>query len=152
MHAVPNQLRRMATVLATTAAPGVALREYFSEATALLPFHRVRLVVPISPERAAIIVPGDARPLADMPSTVLGPGLVRRVLHGEAPHGAAQGGNEVDLVFPMRCAGRIVAAMILTTGTPGAFTKAHLALAQQVADGAAWAVASELPARSALTA
>jgi GAF domain-containing protein len=44
-------------------------------------------------------------------------------------------GLEVELVFPLRVANAVTGAMIITTGTPGAFTKNHLALAQQVADG-----------------
>jgi putative methionine-R-sulfoxide reductase with GAF domain len=145
-HAVPNQLRRMATVLATAERPSDALRDYFCEATAVLPFHRVRLVVPQGGDRVAMLVPGDPRAPSELPATPLGEGLVRRVLEGRMPHGAAQGADDVELVFPMHAGGRVVAAMILTTGTPAAFTRAHLALAQQVADTAAWLVGWEVGA------
>jgi GAF domain-containing protein len=136
-HAVPTQLRRMATILGTTAEPGPALRDYMAEATALLPFHRVRFAVRMDQDRMAMLVPGEPRALGELPTTAIGSGIVGRVLAGDAPHGLSGGGLEVELVFPLRVSGRVTGAMILTTGTPDAFTRTHLALAQQVADGVA---------------
>jgi GAF domain-containing protein len=134
-NSVPVQLRRMATVLATSSDAATGLREYMSEATALLPFHRVRLALRVDHDRIAMVVPGETRSLADLPSAPIVPGVVGKVLAGEAPHGVMGGGLEVELVFPLRVADAVTGAMIITTSTPGAFTKNHLALAQQVADG-----------------
>lgn len=136
-NAVPNQLRRMATILATSAETGPALRDYMAEATALLPFHRVRFAVRLDSDRMITLVPGEARHLGDLPASAIGTGLVGRVMSGDAPHGVAGGGHEVELVFPLRVGGRVTGAMILTSSTPDAFTRGHLALAQQVADGVA---------------
>ncbi|MFL5522451.1 MAG: hypothetical protein ACJ8B6_16040 [Gemmatimonadales bacterium] len=134
-NSVPVQLRRMATVLATSSELGAGLRDYASEATALLPFHRMRIALRVDGDRIVMIVPGETTSLADLPSAPIVPGVVGNVLAGEAPHGVMGGGLEVELVFPLRVANAVTGAMIITTGTPGAFTKNHLALAQQVADG-----------------
>jgi hypothetical protein len=135
-NSVPVQLRRMATVLATSSELGPGLREYMSEATALLPFHRVRIALRMDDDRIVMLVPGETTSLAGLPSAPINGGVVGRVLAGEAPHGVMGGGLEVELVFPLRVANAVTGAMIITTGTPAAFTKNHLALAQQVADGA----------------
>lgn len=134
-NSVPVQLRRMTTVLATASDLGTGLRDYISEATALLPFHRVRIALKTGDDRVVMIVPGETKTLAGLSSAPIGPGVVGRVLAGEVPHGAMGGGLEVELVFPLRVANAVTGAMIITTGTPGAFTQNHLALAQQVADG-----------------
>ena len=63
--------------------------------------------------------------------------MITRVIAGEAAHGVMGGGNEIELVFPVRAGGVIGGALILTTGAPDAFTRLHLAMAQQVADGIA---------------
>lgn len=134
-NSVPVQLRRMATVLATSSDAAAGLREYMSEATALLPFHRVRIALRVDDHHIAMLVPGETRSLASLPPAPIVPGVVGKVLAGEAPHGVMGGGLEVELVFPLRVANAVTGAMIITTSTPGAFTKNHLALAQQVADG-----------------
>jgi GAF domain-containing protein len=134
-NSVPVQLRRMATVLATTSDLGTGLRDYMSEATALLPFHRVRIALRTGDEQVVMVVPGETKSLAELSSAPIGAGVVGRVLEGEAPHGVMGGGLEVELVFPLRVANAVTGALIITTGTPEAFTKNHLALAQQVADG-----------------
>jgi len=122
-------------VLATAGDVGTGLRDYISEATALLPFHRVRIALRVADDRVAMIVPGETKSLAGLTSAPIGAGVVGRVLAGEVPHGVMGGGLEVELVFPLRVANAVTGAMIITTGTPGAFTQNHLALAQQVADG-----------------
>jgi len=134
-NSVPVQLRRMATVLATSSDVGTALREYMSEATALLPFHRVRIALRVDDDRIVLLVPGETSSLASLPAAPVLPGVVAKVLAGEAPHAVMGSGLEVELVFPLRVTNAVTGAMIITTSTPGAFTKNHLALAQQVADG-----------------
>jgi GAF domain-containing protein len=139
-HAVPNQLRRMATVMATCPDASSALREYVSEATALLPFHRVRFALKtLDVSRVIMLVPGETRAVQELPSVPVSHANVARVISGETLHAVMGGGVEVELVFPLRINGRVTGAMILTTSTPDAFTRVHLALAQQLADGvAAW--------------
>jgi hypothetical protein len=135
-NSVPVQLRRMATVLATSSDLGAGLREYMSEATALLPFHRARIAHRVDDDRIVMLVPGETTSFEGLPAADIVDGVVGRVLAGDAPHGVMGGGLEVELVFPLRVANAVTGAMIITTGTPAAFTKHHLALAQQVADGA----------------
>lgn len=134
-NAVPEQLRRMIALLAMTASPPAALREFVSEATALLPFHRIRLAVRLADEdRAALFVPGETRALADLPLVPVIGTAVGRVLTGELSNAVAGSAPDVELVFPLRVAGQITGAMVLSTDTPDAFSRAHLVLAQQVAD------------------
>jgi hypothetical protein len=133
-NAVPNQLRRMSTILATATEFPVALREYFSESTAILPLHRARVALRAAdPARVVMVIPGDARPLAELPSTPA-THLVSQVLTGEVPHGILGGGIEVELVLPLRASGQVVGALLLTLAAADAVTRTHLALAQQVAD------------------
>ena len=137
-NAIPTQLRRMATILATVPDFSTGLREYMAEATALLPFHRVRLALRTDqPDRVVLLVPGDHRHLGEIASTPVSNAVVSRVISGEVPHGVMGGGAEIELVFPLRAGGNISGALILTTGAADAFTRLHLAMAQQVADGIA---------------
>ena len=134
-HSVPNQLRRMATVMATCTEPSAALREYVSEATALLPFHRVRFALrTLDPRLVTMLVPGDQRPVESLPQVPVSHASVASVISGEVAHAVVGTGLEVELVFPLRLNARVTGAMILSTSTPDAFTRVHLALAQQVAD------------------
>jgi len=137
-NAIPTQLRRMATILATVPDFSTGLREYMAEATALLPFHRVRLALRTEqPDRVVLLVPGDHRHLGEIASTPVGNTVVSRVISGEVPHGVMGAGAEIELVFPLRAGGNISGALVLTTGAADAFTRLHLAMAQQVADGIA---------------
>ncbi len=109
-----------------------------AEATALLPFHRVRLALRTEqPDRVLVLVPGDHRHLGEITSTPVHNAVVSRVIAGEVPHGVMGGGTDIELVFPLRAGGAINGALILTTGATDAFTRLHLAMAQQVADGIA---------------
>lgn len=138
--AVPNQLRRMATVLATRTSFTDALYECVAEATALLPFHRVRFAVRAAAdddERVVMVIPGEQRSFADLPLVPVRDQLLAKVISGELPHGVSGGEVEIELVFPLRISGAVIGAMLLTTSTPDAFTRTHLALAQQVADSMA---------------
>ena len=137
-NAIPTQLRRMATILASVPDFSTALREYMAEATALLPFHRVRLALRTEqPDRVMLLVPGDHRHIGEITSTPVSHAMVSKVISGEVPHGVMGGGAEIELVFPLRAGGVISGALILPTGEPDAFTRLHLAMAQQVADGIA---------------
>jgi hypothetical protein len=132
---VPQQLRRMSELLAERASGAATLREFAAEATALLPFYRMRFALRLGDEsRVAMVVPGEERALADLPQIPVGGTSIARVLSGELPNAVAGGAAEIDLVFPLRVAGQITGAMVLTTCGREDFGRAHLVLAQQVAD------------------
>jgi hypothetical protein len=134
-RAVPQQLRRMSELLAERASGAATLREFAAEATALLPFYRMRFALRLGDEtRVAMVVPGEERALADLPQIPVGGTSIARVLSGELPNAVAGGAAEIDLVFPLRVARQITGAMVLTTGGREDFGRAHLVLAQQVAD------------------
>lgn len=135
MQAVPAQLRRLAGILATAVNLPEALREFSAEATALLPFHRIRFAVRLNDDdRAAIFVPGETRALSDLPQAPITGTAIGRVLSGALPNAVSGVEPDIDLIFPLRVAGTLMGAMVLTTDAPDAFSRAHLTLAQQVAD------------------
>lgn len=135
MQAIPQQLRRMAALLATAGTTPDAIREFVAEATALLPFHRARFALRLGdPDRAAIVVPGESRALADLPQVPIAGSAIGRVLAGELPNAVVGVAPDVELIFPLRVAGQLVGAMALTTDSPAAFSRPHLMLAQQIAD------------------
>lgn len=149
-NAVPNQFRRMSTILATATRVDTALQEYFAESTAILPLHRARLALGTpDPSRVIMLIPGDARAIRDIASTPA-TALVAQVLAGEVPHGVMGGGIEVELVLPLRVTGRVIGALLLTLAAVDAVTRTHLALAQQVADMVApWLELQAGPVRAA---
>lgn len=152
-NAVPNQFRRMSTILATATRVDTALQEYFAESTAILPLHRARLALGTpDPSRVIMLIPGDPRPVQEIASTPA-TALVAQVLAGEVPHGVMGGGIEVELVLPLRVTGRVIGALLLTLASVDAVTRTHLALAQQVADMVApWLELQAGPARIAASA
>jgi hypothetical protein len=84
-----------------------------------------------------MLVPGDQRAFEELPQVPVSHSSVASVIAGEVAHAVIGAGLEVELVFPLRVNSRVTGAMILSTSTPDAFTRVHLALAQQVADMAA---------------
>lgn len=149
-NAVPNQLRRMSTVLATVTATDAALREFFAESTAIIPLHRVRIALRTDdPARVIMVIPGDPRPIPEIAPTPAMQ-LVAQVIAGAVPHGVMGGGIEVELVLPLRSAGQVTGALLLTLAAVDAVTRNHLALAQQVADMVApWLEQQVVRARAA---
>jgi GAF domain-containing protein len=149
---VPAHLARIAEALATVADPGEALRRFADEAAAVLPFDRLRLAVRLAgpagqagqagpAERGGdplvLVEPGEARPLAELPPAELDGTALGQVAHGEMPSALLVRDPESELVVPLRCAGRVIGALSLgaTGGAP--YTRADLALAQQLADAVA---------------
>jgi hypothetical protein len=132
----PDALRRMATILATVPDFSTGLREHGGG-------HRVAAVSSGTPGAARRTADrgaagtGDHRHLGEIASTPVSNAVVSRVIAGEVPHGVMGAGAEIELVFPLRAGGNISGALVLTTGAADAFTRLHLAMAQQVADGIA---------------
>lgn len=143
---VPAHLGRIAEVLATTAHTGAATRLFGREASTVLPFDRMEFALKLGEADEVVIVsPGDARPLPDLPlRSVVGTDL-GRVLRGELPYAYASARRQLErevspgqptaaLVVPLRVAGRIFGCLTLLAAGADAFTRADIALAQQLAD------------------
>jgi GAF domain-containing protein len=136
---VPASLARVAELLGTTPQVGAGLRLVAREASALLPLARFEVAMRTGPgEEVAILVPGETRPLAELPVTSAAGTDLGRVVRGEQPHALATGrpGGEVTgaLIVPLRVAGRITGALVLHAAGPEGFSRPDAALAQQLAD------------------
>ncbi|HEU4700564.1 MAG TPA: GAF domain-containing protein [Gemmatimonadales bacterium] len=145
---VPAHLARLAETLAVTPDPREALRRCVTEAMAALPFDRLRFAVRLADaarepargparERLVLLDPADPRPLAELPADELGGTALEQVAHGGLPNALLARDPESELVVPLRVHGETIGALSLaaTGGTP--YTRADLALAQQLADAVA---------------
>ena len=143
---VPAHLGRIAEVLATTAHVGAATRLFAREAASVLPFDRMEFSLRLGEaDEVVIVAPGDARPLPDLPLVSVAGTELGRVLRGELPHAYASARRQLEtepgaghptaaLVVPLRLAGRIFGCLTLLAAGADAFTRADIALAQQLAD------------------
>ncbi len=143
---VPAHLGRIAEVLATTAHVGAATRLFAREASTVLPFDRMEFSLKLGEADEVVIVsPGDARPLPDVPLVSVAGTELGRVLRGELPHAYASARRQLEretgptrptaaLVVPLRVGGRIFGCLTLLAAGADAFTRADIALAQQLAD------------------
>jgi len=143
---VPAHLGRMAEVLATTAHVGAATRLFAREAATVLPFDRMEFALRLGEaDEVVIVAPGDSRPLPDLPLVSVTGTELGRVMRGELPHAYASARRQLEtesgagqptaaLVVPLRVAGRIFGCLTLLAAGADAFTRADIALAQQLAD------------------
>ena len=141
---VPTQLARAAELLASTPFLGEGSRLFVELASALVPATALEFAVRLADEhRVAVVKPGVATPLADLPQEPIEGTGVAAVVRGEAPFlmssatDEEQGPEVAVLVVPLRTGGRVFGAMAMTAagGTP--FSRKDMALAQQLADLAA---------------
>lgn len=143
---VPAHLGRIAEVLATTAHAGAATRLFAREAATVLPFDRMEFSLRLGEaDEVVVLAPGEARPLPDLPLVSVAGTELGRVLRGELPYAYASARRQLEtefnagqptaaLVVPLRVAGRIFGCLTLLAAGADAFTRADIALAQQLAD------------------
>lgn len=143
---VPAHLGRIAEVLATTAHAGAATRLFAREAATVLPFDRMELSLRLGEaDEVVVLPPGEARSLLDLPLVSVAGTELGRVLRGELPYAYASARRQLEsefgagqptaaLVVPLRVAGRIFGCLTLLAAGADAFTRADIALAQQLAD------------------
>ena len=143
---VPAHLGRIAELLATTAHVGAATRLFAREASTVLPCDRMEFALRLGEaDEVVIVAPGDARPLPDLPLMSVAGTELGRVLRGELPHAYASARRQLEtekaggqptaaLVVPLRVGGRIFGCLTLLAAGADAFTRADIALAQQLAD------------------
>lgn len=139
---VPMHLARVAELLALSPFLGEGSRRFVQLAGALLPVTALEFAVRISDDRrVAVVRPGTATPLADLPQEPIEGTGVAQVVRGEIPYlltaqDEGQGPLSV-LVVPLRTGGRVFGAMAMTASGSEPFSRTHMALAQQLADLAA---------------
>jgi hypothetical protein len=128
-------LFRIAGLLATTSDPAVATQLIASEARAALPFEKLTFALRMTQsDRVIMLEPGERRTLTSLPLISVAGTPLARTLGGELPCAFGQNGLETQLIVPMRVAGRIHGALILTSELPGSLTEHHVLTAQHLAD------------------
>ena len=134
LRAVPSHLGRLADMLSTTGDSAEATRRFAAEAKGLLAFERLHFALQLTEEdRVAILAPGEARALPDLPLTpVAGTGL-GRVVRGELANLLVRAEQRTDLIVGLRVGGRVIGAMVLT-GDATRFGRGDMETAQQLAD------------------
>jgi len=135
LRAVPAHLGRLAEMLASIADSAEALRRFATEAAGVVAFERLHFALSLTEEdRVAILAPGEARALPDLPLTpVAGTGL-GRVVRGELPNLTVRAEQRSDLIVGLRVGGRVIGAMVFTGTGATLFGRGDVEAAQQLAD------------------
>jgi GAF domain-containing protein len=104
-------------------------------AARLIPFDEMRFAIRLSEgDRVVLLEPGERRSLPDLPLIPVAGTALAAVLQGELPSSFVLVQGEARLVVPLRVAGRIHGALVLTARHPAILREVHLAPAQQLAD------------------
>lgn len=136
---VPMHLARVAELLATTPFLGEGAKLFKQQAAAMLGFADLEFAVRLGDEqRVAVVRPGATTPLADLPQEPIEGAGVAAVVRGEVAFlltSQEEEGESISLlVVPLRVGGRIFGAMAMTARGLSSFSRADMALAQQLAD------------------
>jgi hypothetical protein len=85
-------------------------------------------------DRVVLFDPGERRAIPDLASVPVAGTALGEVLQGERPHHFALARGEARLIVPLRVAGRVHGAVVLTAAPPAVLNPAHLVPAQRLAD------------------
>ena len=122
-------------LLATGAEFAETTRRVADLAARLIPFDEMRFAIRLSEgDRVVLLEPGERRSLPDLPLIPVAGTALAAVLQGEMPNSFALVEGEARLVVPLRVAGRVHGALVLTARHPAILREMHLAPAQQLAD------------------
>ena len=133
--ALPPQLMEIAEVLALGAEPDEATRRVAELAARFLPFDQLHFALRLSEgDRVVLLDPGERKPLPDLASVPVAGTALGQVLLGELPHLFALVQGEARLIVPLRVAGRVHGALVLTAAPPAVLNRAHVEPAQRLAD------------------
>ncbi len=145
----PPSLLEAAELLAAGTEFAESTRRVADLAARLLPFDDMRFALRLSEgDRVVLLEPGERRPLPDLPLIPVAGTTLASVLQGEIPHSFMLVDGEARLVVPLRVAGRVHGALVLTARRPAVLRETHIGPAQQLADVIACHL--ELLRRSAL--
>jgi GAF domain-containing protein len=128
-------LLEAAELLATGTEFAETTRRVADLAARVLPFDEIRFAIRLSEgDRVVLLEPGERRPLPDLPLVPVAGTTLAAVLQGETPHSFQLVQGEARLLVPLRVAGRVHGALVLTAREPAVLREAHLPAAQQLAD------------------
>jgi len=132
---LPSQLLEITEVLALGAEPSEAISRVAELAGRFLPFDELHFALRLSEgDRVVLLDPGERKPLPDLASVPVAGTALGEVLQGELPHLFALAQGEARLIVPLRVAGRVHGALVLTAAPPAVLNRAHVEPAQQLAD------------------
>jgi hypothetical protein len=124
-----------AELLATGAEFAETTRRVADLAGRLIPFDEMRFAIRLSEgDRVVLLEPGERRPLPDLPLIPVAGTTLAAVLQGELANSFQLVEAEARLLVPLRVAGRIHGALVLTARPPAILREIHLGPAQQLAD------------------
>jgi hypothetical protein len=130
-----SQLLEVGEVLALGAEPDEATRRVAELAGRFLPFDELHFALRLGEgDRVVLLEPGERRPIPDLASVPVAGTALGQVLQGELPHLFALAQGEVRLIVPLRVAGRVHGALVLTAAPPAVLNRAHVEPAQRLAD------------------
>lgn len=122
-------------ILATGAEFAETTRRVADLAARILPFDEMRFAIRLSEgDRVVLLEPGERRPLPDLPLIPVAGTTLASVLQGELPASFQLVQGEARLVVPLRVAGRVHGALVLTARPPAILREIHVRPAQQLAD------------------
>ena len=128
-------LLEAAELLATGVEFAETTRRVAGLAARLLPFDEMRFALRLSEgDRVVLLEPGERRPLPDLPLIPVAGTTLAAVLQGEIPHSFLLVQGEARLIVPLRVAGRVHGALVLTAKHPAILREVHVHPAQQLAD------------------
>jgi len=124
-----------AELLATGVEFAETTRRVADLAARLLPFDAMTFAIRLSEgDRVVLLEPGERRPLPDLPLIPVAGTTLAAVLAGEVPDSFVLVQGEARLIVPLRVAGRVHGALVLTAKHPAILREVHLRPAQQLAD------------------
>lgn len=133
--ALPGRLLEIGEVLALGTDPREATRRVAELAGRFLPFDDLHFALRLSEgDRVVLLDPGERRPLPDLASVPVAGTALGEVLQGELPDLFALAQGEARLIVPLRVAGRVHGALVLTAAPPAVLNRAHVEPAQRLAD------------------
>ena len=122
-------------LLATGTEFAATTRRVANLAARLLPFDELRFAIRLSEgDRVVLLEPGESRPLPDLPLIPVAGTTLAAVLQAEIPHSFVLVSGEARLIVPLRVAGRVHGALVLTAQHPAILREVHIRAAQQLAD------------------
>jgi hypothetical protein len=131
----PVQLANIAEALALAEEPGEATRRVAELAGRFLPFDALHFALRLAEgDRVVLLDPGERRAIPDLASVPVAGTALDAVLQGERSRYFALVKGEARLIVPLRVAGRVHGALVLTAAPPAVLNPAHLDPAQRVAD------------------
>ena len=133
--ATASLLTETGELLASSTNLGQAIRHLAELAGHIVPFDELRVAIRLSEgDRVVLLEPGETRALPDLPSVPVAGTALSQVLRGEVAHAFTLVDGEARLIVPLRVAGRVHGALVMTAAHPAILREAHAEPARHLAN------------------